>query len=93
VQYMIPLQIDGQTIKGCPANAHINLALMPAGDSVQFGELLKNTNYEGFWPITEKQKVGWLPIDQATDMTIDQFYETFRDNPDACLSTPAELWK
>ena len=92
VQYTIPLQIEDKFVIGCPSDAHIDLKLMPAGDSNQFGLLLAGSEWEGFWPLPEKPKGKWLPIDQATDMNIDEFYELFLNNPDACISTPAELW-
>ncbi len=34
VQYTIPLQMNGQMIEGCPANAFIDLELMPVGNSM-----------------------------------------------------------
>jgi hypothetical protein len=93
VQYTIPLQIKNNSVIGCPENAHIDLELMPAGDSDRFGQLLNETEWAGFWPPSDTPINGWKSVDQATDMTIDQFYATFRDNPKACISTPAELWK
>lgn len=92
VQYTTQLQPSGESIIGCPSDAHIDIQLFPAGDVDQFVDLLSKTIWAGFWPPSETPQPGWLPIDQATDMTIDEFNELFLNNPDACISTPAELW-
>ena len=35
----------------------------------------------------------YLPLQQATGLTLEEFYQTFKDgNPGACLETPLDLW-
>ena len=91
-QYTTRLQINGEMVVGCPEDAHVNMELFPEGDSSQFAQLLARTSWAGLWPPSETSQPGWLPIDQATDMTIEEFYELFLNQTDACISTPADLW-
>ena len=42
----------------------------------------------------EPSSYSYFSLEQATGMTIDSFYETFKDvNPQVCLETPTKIWK
>jgi len=72
-------------VRGCPANAHIEMELFPSGDAVSFYAVLGKTHAE--------LSDGWYkPLEEATSMTLDQFYEIFRQPTDKCIETPANLW-
>lgn len=75
----------GSSIKSCPINAHIEMDLYPAGNSDSFYTLLDETD----WGIT---KDSYKPIEEATSMSVEQFYETFRQPTDKCIETPTKLW-
>lgn len=85
VHYTTEMSIVGENVVGCLANAHVKIALGPSGDSESFYELLAPTN----WPNLIN---NYLPLEHVTSMTIDDFYQTFRQPVDICLETPANLW-
>lgn len=69
----------------CPTNAYINMMLFPPGDPESFFSLLERTD----WTIT---KSGYIPLAEATSMTVEEFYKTFRNPTDKCIETPTNLW-
>jgi hypothetical protein len=75
----------GSSIKSCPANAHIELNLYPPGNADSFTSLLEETE----WGVT---KDGYKPLDEATSMSVEEFYQTFRTPTDKCIETPTNLW-
>lgn len=89
--YITQLQVVGQNIRGCPANAHVELELFPSGDENSFSQFLSQTQWAGMWPLPSN-KPFWTPIEKVTNMTVEQFYQTFRQSPDQCIETPAKLW-
>ena len=84
VHYDIPMKVVGPNVLGCPANAQIKMELYPSGDGDTFFGLL-----DSHW----QQVVMKYPhLEEKTSMTIDEFYETFRQPSDECIETPADLW-
>jgi len=86
VHYTTEMSVEGENVVGCPSNAHVDLELTPSGSSDKFFELLAPTN----WPqILDDYK----SVDEVTSMTIEDFYQTFRQPTEECLKTPADLWQ
>ncbi len=85
VNYTTSMHVTGNIIKGCPENAHIEMNLYPSGDPDSFFAHLKEINW---WV----QKDWYKPIEEATSMTLEQFYETFRQPTEKCIETPSKLW-
>jgi hypothetical protein len=85
VKYTTSIHSTGNIVRGCPANAHIEMNLYPSGNPDSYSSLLKETNW---WV----QKDWYQPIEKVTSMTLKQFYETFRQTTDKCIETPASLW-
>lgn len=75
----------GSSIRSCPANAHIEMELYPPGNPDSFFALLEETE----WGMT---KNGYKPLDEATSMSVEEFYQTFRNPTDQCIETPTKLW-
>jgi hypothetical protein len=75
----------GNSMRSCPINARIEMNLFPPGNPDSFYALLDKTD----WGIT---KVGYKPLDEATSMSVEEFYETFRNPTDQCIETPTNLW-
>jgi hypothetical protein len=72
-------------VQGCPANAHIEMDLYPPGNANAFSNSIGKTHPE----ISD----GWYkPIQEVTSMSLQQFYETFRQPTNKCIETPAKLW-
>jgi hypothetical protein len=75
----------GSSIISCPINAHIEMMLSPPGNPDSFYTLLDQTD----WGIT---KNGFKPLEEATSMSVEEFYETFRNPTDKCIETPVNIW-
>jgi len=84
--YTTQMYVVGNTVKACPANAHIEMELYPPGNPDAFFALLDKTDY---WSAT---KSLYKPLEEVTSMTVEQFYETFRNPTDKCIETPTNLW-
>jgi hypothetical protein len=75
----------GSRIRSCPVNARIEMELYPPGNPDSFYVLLDKTN----WGTT---KVGYKTLEEATSMSVQEFYEIFRNPTDQCIETPTNLW-
>ncbi len=75
----------GSGIRSCPVNARIEMNLYSPRNPDSFYALLDKTD----WGVT---KVGYKPLEEATSMSVEQFYETFRQPTDKCIETPSGLW-
>mgnify|MGYP001596060080 CR=1 FL=1 len=75
----------GNTVISCPVNAHIEMTLSAPGNPDAFLSFLEQTN----WGIT---KNSYKPLEEATSMSINEFYETFKNPTDKCIETPTNIW-
>lgn len=82
---MIIISNNGVIKRACPANSHIEMELFPPGDPASFFSLLDATD----WGVT---KNGYMPLEKATSLTLEEFYQAFRNPTDKCIETPARLW-
>jgi len=85
MKYTMSMYNNGYIIKGCPANAHIEIQLYPSGYPESFSSLLEKTDWG-------RTKGGYKPLEEATSMSLEQFYEIFRSPTDQCIETPTNLW-
>jgi len=43
------------------------------------------------WPVPVDSPY-WKPIEEATNMSLEEFYQAFREPTDKCIETSAKLW-
>lgn len=91
VHYTTQMKTVGTNARGCPANAQVELELFPSGDADAFAKALLQTEWAFAWPELFDNP-SWKPIDKATTMSLEQFYETFRQSTDKCIDTPMKGW-
>ncbi|RPI21336.1 MAG: hypothetical protein EHM70_25260 [Chloroflexota bacterium] len=84
VEYTTQMRIDGRNVLGCFSNAHIEMELHPAGNRDRF--------FDQIAPSWQSVIDQYTPIEEATSMTLEEFYENFRQPTDQCLETPSEIW-
>lgn len=85
VNYTTQMHLIGANVRGCPVNAHVEMELYPSGQRDSFFESLKQTD----WTL---KMTGYKPLEETTSMTVQEFYDTFREPTDKCIETPAKLW-
>lgn len=85
INYTMQMQIAGENIRGCPSNAHVELDLYPSGQGNSFFDWLGPSGW------TQTLKTYKL-IDDATSLTQEDFYQTFKQQTDQCILTPANIW-
>ena len=85
VNYTTNKELIRGNVRGCPPNAHVEMELYPPGQTELFFESLKQTD----WGIT---KNGYKPLEEATSMSVEEFYEIFRNPTDKCIETPVNIW-
>jgi hypothetical protein len=91
VSYTTYRQLIGGYVRGCPANAHVEFELFPFGQGDSFSEFLAPTKWATMWPVPPANSF-WRPIEEATAMSLEEFYRTFSQPTDKCIETPANLW-
>jgi hypothetical protein len=92
VHYTTQMETVGTNARGCPANAQVEVELYPSGDADAFTKSLSETDWAAFVQTEPINDLHWKPIDKATSMSVEQFYETFRQPTDKCIETPLEGW-
>lgn len=70
----------------CPSASMVELWL--------FSDWIEGTFAEVFQEFSADTSLWryYLPLESATGMSVDEFYDTFTANPSACLETQAQLW-
>ena len=89
--YTAQRQIINDVIQGCSTNSAVELELFPVGDSRVFSDGLNSTSWAGYWP-GPVDTLYWKPIEKATNMSLEEFYKSFREPSDKCIETPINLW-
>lgn len=85
INYTTQGNLVGSNMRGCPVNAHVEMELYPPGQSDSFFESLKKTD----WAVKMNY---YKPLEEVTSMSLEEFYNTFREPTDKCIETPAKLW-
>jgi hypothetical protein len=85
VNYRTEMHLTGSKVRGCPPNAYVRMELYPPGQPDTFWEGLKQTD----WAV---KMTGYKPLEEITSMSVQEFYDTFREPTDKCIETPANLW-
>jgi hypothetical protein len=91
VSYTTNWQNRSGNALGCFQNAHVEMELYPSGQGDSFSEFLAPTKWSGMWPVPVESPY-WKPIEKATAMSLEQFYEIFRQPTEKCIETPINLW-
>lgn len=86
IDYTTQMHKTGSYISGCPANAHVEMDLYPPGNADTFFASLEKTDA---WMV---KKNWYKSLEEATLMSVDEFYETFREPSTTCIETLASLW-
>lgn len=85
VNYTTQMHISGTNVRGCLSNAHVEMELYPVGQSDAFFESLTKTDWG-------TKMDYYKPLEDVTSMSVEEFYETFRQPTDKCIETPANIW-
>lgn len=85
VQYTTEMRVVGNNVEGCLANAHVEMSLFPSGNAADFEEYLAPTDWKG-------RLAYYKPLEEVTSLSIDEFYQLYRQPTEKCLATPAHLW-
>jgi hypothetical protein len=92
IWYTVLMEREGDTYLGCMANVYTDLHLWDPDLDYTWAEGVTRTTGG------EDSEIDWLnkhflPLEEATSLTLDEFYEIFQ-NPEntSCLETPVEIW-
>ncbi len=85
IHYITQINNIGQNVVGCLTNAHVELDIYPPGVGGVF--------FQNIDPSTQEDiKNNYKPIEDVTTLTMEDFYQAFRQPTDKCIETPANLW-
>jgi hypothetical protein len=87
INYTMPLnRIGGAKGKACPSEAFFDMILVPSGMGQFYRGML-------FISVTDSQDSSpYKPIDESTQMTLDEFNQAFKESNTACFETPLSIW-
>jgi hypothetical protein len=89
IQYIALMEVSGDYVLGCMRNSFINLELIPSG-VVSTGDTDSLLQLVG-QPWNDLKNYH-KSIEDATSMTLEEFYEAFRRPTDQCIQTPSNIW-
>ena len=90
IEYTSPNKKVGQYVQGCPQLSLFTLYTVSPDEDISLEKILSNSSGDG---IRAENIDYFKPIEEATGMTIDEFYQKFKDpNNTECLETPIDLW-
>jgi len=89
VEYVSPRETKESSYLGCPAKAEISLAVWDPKTGLSLKNIIQYAGVE----INEFNLDYFKPIEEATSMSLDEFYQKFKDSANTgCLETPKEIW-
>lgn len=88
VSYYSLAQEPNNSYEACPSNSFISLwSEVPVSGLSTDDLIAKMDNWPGFDFV-----LGFKPLEQSTNMTVDQFYQTFSQPIFSCIDTPKSAW-
>ena len=89
VRYIDDAERSGETLRLCPRQPGVTLWLWAPGQGVHIADIA-DTGLGGF---PKNELTYFRSLEEATGMSVEQFYETFvQPDAETCLETPADLW-
>jgi hypothetical protein len=89
VEYVSPRETVGSKYIGCPSKTSINMVLWNPKNSLSLKDVVKKAGAK----INEFNMVNYQPVEKATLMTLEEFYQVFKKPGNTeCLETPQSLW-
>jgi hypothetical protein len=91
IEYVMPNKIVGNSFLGCPAETYIRITMWSPDQNYSIEDVLKwGSGGEG---INSLNLDYFRPIDQATPMNLETFFQSFnKSESKICLETPVDLW-
>lgn len=92
IQYVFPKDESNGNFIGCPSeSAYIDIITWSPQEEYKISEIAKDMSGRG---INELNYDYFKPVGEVTTMSLDDFYETFKDPANTtCLETPIKYWK
>jgi hypothetical protein len=89
VEYTTQRETVGNHFVGCPTKSYIYVGVSSPTSEHSLAEIVGVGG-----DVIRKEALDYFqPVDKATSMTLDEFYETFKDPKNtACIKTPIEVW-
>ena len=86
IEYEAQLEVVGDNVRGCPGEAAVEMHLHPAGERSAFLQYLDATFWSQFGPDRYRR------LQEVTQISVEEFYQTFSMATSKCIETPAILW-
>jgi hypothetical protein len=83
VHYTTQKRMVGNNILGCMANAHVEINLVRSGKGTAFKDLIS--------PAWNDRLAYYKPVEELTSMSVDDFYQAFRQPTEKCITIPNKL--
>jgi hypothetical protein len=87
VRYNMLAERLGDNIRGCPAKAFVDLWLLSPETKTTYQDILsfEDQTWEGNWPYSKS-------VEEAAQITIEEFSQRFKERTDDCLEAPLNIW-
>jgi len=90
VEYLLPRQTVGDKFLGCPLQSHVVVTVWNPELQLSLAESAQKLSGQGLNALNVDY---FRPIEEATGMSLEEFYQSFKDPQNAaCLETPVDMW-
>jgi hypothetical protein len=89
IRYTNEFERNGNKAFFCPNQSFVDVWLLPPQAKNLYQEILSSfsIDWEG-----SPTKVGVMPLEDASQMTIENFYQTYKNPTEKCIQTPEGIW-
>lgn len=88
-EYISPTERDGDIARGCPSQSQLILRTWDVKKNIS---IKKIASIAGGVGISETAYDYFVPIQNATSMSVEDFYNAFKESSNQCLEVPSNLW-
>lgn len=89
ISYGTFVEEQGENYLGCPTNMFISLYLLSPEASANYQEVLPmiGPDFQNVYPVSD-----FKPLEEVTNISLEDFYQMFKNPTNICLVTPKAIW-
>lgn len=88
-EYISTTQTDGDMARGCPGQGYITIRTWDVKKNIPIKKIASIRSGEG---MSETAYDYFVPIQNATSMSVEDFYSSFKEPNNQCIEVPSNLW-
>ncbi len=88
-EYISPVHREGDIARGCPGEGYLTLRTWDVKKNIPIKKIASIASGGG---MSETAYDYFVPIQNATSMSVEDFYSAFKEPNNQCIEVPSNLW-